>query len=101
MPLLEPVPLIWMGDRTRLHDSVRTTAIREYPAPSALSALPGGSATIHWQVDTSDEAALVGSKEHRCRCKLVRSSKSSHENHIRWYLLRSPTWAMGVSVGAD
>src|SRR5216683_3453768 len=49
---------------------------------SALGGLFGGGATIQWQVDASDEAALVGSEEQGYRCKLICSSKSSHRDHL-------------------
>ena len=49
---------------------------------SALCGLSGSGATIHWQVDSSDEAALVGSEEYGCRRNLVRCSKSSHWDHL-------------------
>ena len=49
---------------------------------TALCGLSGSCATIHWQVDSSDEAALVGSEEHGRRCNLIRCSKSSHWDHL-------------------
>jgi integrase len=44
--------------------------------------LSGRCATIDRQIDASDEAALVGGEEHRCRCELICGSKSPHRNHL-------------------
>src|SRR5215467_6053425 len=52
------------GSNTPARFGSSTTSTSEHlPHFSALCALPGGSAPIHWQVDTSDEAGLVGSKQ--------------------------------------
>lgn len=55
----------------------------------ALPGLYGNRATIHRQVDSSDEAALVGGKEHRGRCNLIRRFQvvplESSSGSIRWY----------------
>src|SRR5260370_42301157 len=44
--------------------------------------LSGNGATIHRQVDASDEAALVGGEEQCRRGKFIRGSQSSHWDHL-------------------
>src|SRR6516225_2835175 len=61
----------WIDCRTQ--KSFRESAAR----------LSGSYATIHGQVDSSDEAALVRSEEHGCGSKkLIRGSKPPHRNHF-------------------
>ena len=54
----------------------------DYSLRAFGAGLSGGRATIDWQVDARDEAALVGCEEHRRRCKVIRRSKPSHGDHL-------------------
>src|ERR1700756_1215043 len=61
---------------------LRTVGLGCRSIGTAHCRLSGNCATIHWQVDSSDKAALGGSEEHGCRCKLIRCSKSPHWDHL-------------------
>jgi hypothetical protein len=69
-------------DHLSLISVLKGAKARASAVPILLRGLSGNCATIHWQVDSSDEAALVGSKEQGCRCKLICCSKSSHWDHL-------------------
>ena len=43
---------------------------------------------IHWQFDSSDEAALIGSKKHGCRCQLIRRLEAARRANYPVYFMR-------------